>query len=116
LARTVATSSWAIARRVASAQYLHRAVVGLQRIVESQLVIAEAERFAARVRLAHVLCERDQLLDHLRCLDRAVLVAADRLLEHLSERPRLHDVLAPTAAHLAGQQLAQQLHGQVALR
>lgn len=39
------------------------------------------ERVAPRVRLAHLFREADQLLDRLRRLDRAVLVAADRLLQ-----------------------------------
>jgi hypothetical protein len=52
----------------------------------------------ACLRLAHVLGQPDQLLDDLRRLDRAVLVAADRLLQHLGERARLHHVLAPARA------------------
>jgi hypothetical protein len=56
-----------------------------------------------------------QLLDHLGRLDGAILVAADRLLQHLGERSRLHNICAPPCVQLALKQLAQQLHCEVLL-
>ena len=50
---------------------------------EGRLVVGEAEMLAAGARLAHLASELDQLLDDLRRLNRAVLVAAQRLLAHL---------------------------------
>jgi len=97
------------------AQHLDGAVVGFQRVVERQLVLRESELLAAGVRLAHVLGELDQLLDHLRCLDSAILVAADRLLEHLGERACLHHVFAPSGCQFSLEQLLQELYGEVAL-
>ena len=78
------------------AQHLHRAVVGLQRVVEGQLVIRQPQPLAARVGLPHVSRKLDQLLDHLRRLDRAILVAAQGLFQHLGEGASLHHVLAPS--------------------
>jgi hypothetical protein len=77
--------------------------------------LGEAELLTAGVCLAHVLGERDQLLDHLRCLDRAVLIAADGLLQHLGEGTRLDDVLATPRGQLALQELLEQFCGQIAV-
>jgi hypothetical protein len=98
------------------AEHGHGAVVRLEGVVEGELVLREAELLAARVGLAHVARELDQLLDHLRGLDRAVLVAADGLFQHLGERARLHDVLLPAHAELSVQELLQELDGEVLLR
>jgi uncharacterized protein DUF2442 len=48
----------------------------------------EAQRLTAPVRLAHLLGQPDQLLDHLGGLDGAVLIAAERLLQQLREGRR----------------------------
>ena len=61
-------------------QHLHSTVVCLQRVIERQFVSREPDGLAAGVRLAHVLRQMNQLLDHLSRLDGAILVAADRLL------------------------------------
>ena len=58
----------------------------------------------------------DELLDHLRRLDRPVLVAAQALLQQLGEGARLHHVLSSSDGELALQQLLQQLDREVALR
>ena len=77
---------------VVVAEHLDRAVVGLQGVVEGQLVVGQAEFLAAAAGLAHLLGQLDQLLDDLRRLDGAVLVLADGLLQHLGEGPGLHHV------------------------
>ena len=48
------------------AEHLDRAVIGLQGIVEGQLVFREPEFFAAGVGFAHFPGELGQFLDHLR--------------------------------------------------
>ena len=63
------------------------------------------------------LASCDQLLDHLRRLDGAVLVASDRLLQHLGEGARLDDVLALRRVLISPfSSLLQQLDGEVPLR
>src|SRR5690606_21208480 len=47
-------------------------------------------------------------------LDRAVLVTAERLLEELGERARLHEVPPTPRSDLAVEERAQQLDGEVA--
>ena len=98
------------------AEYLHRAIVGFQRVVERDLVVRQPERLAAGVRAAQVAGEFDQLFDHLRGFDGAVPVAAQGLLQHGAERARLDDVPPPARGDFALQQLLQQFDGQVALR
>ena len=57
------------------AENLHRAVVGLECVVEGQLVLRQTEALAPCAGLTHLPREPDQLLDHLRRLDGAILVA-----------------------------------------
>ena len=57
------------------AEHLHRAIVGLQRVVEGQLVLAETEFLTTGVGLPHFLRKLDQLLDDLRRLYSPILVA-----------------------------------------
>ncbi len=79
LLRTVVASSRAMSRRVGVAENLDGAVVGLQRVVEGEFVVVEAEFFAATLGLAHLFGEGDEFLDDLRRLDGAVLVAVDAI-------------------------------------
>ena len=95
------------------AEHLHGAVVDTERVVEREFVVRQPEPLAAGVRLPHLAGEADQFLDHLRGLDRAVLVAANRLLQHLGERACLHDVLPPPRRQFALQQPLQQLDSEV---
>ena len=97
------------------AEDLHGAVVRLERVVEGEFVFGEAQLLASGGRLAHVAGELEQDLEHLCGLDRPVPVSVDRLLEHLGERPRLHDVLPPAGGQFPLEQLLQQLDGEVAL-
>ena len=75
---------------------LHSRVVGLERVVERQLVVVEAQLLAALARRLDALGELDQLLDCLFRRDRAVVVLLDRVREHLRERARL-DQIPPRA-------------------
>ena len=95
------------------AQHGHGAVVGLQGVVEGQLLLGQAQVVAPGGGLPHVSGQVEQLLDHLGRLDGAVAVAAQGVLQHLGERPGLHQVLAPPDGHFALQQPLQQLHRQV---
>ena len=104
-----------VAQRIVS-EHLHRAVVGLQRVVEGQLVFGETELFSSRVGLSHLPGKLDQLLDDLRRLYRPILVATQRLLKHLGEGAGLYHILPPPRRHLAPQQLLQKLHREVAMR
>ena len=66
------------------AQHLHRAVVGLQRIVEGQFVIGETELLATGAGARpHLLCKLYQFLNDLRRPYSPILVAAQDLLQHL---------------------------------
>ena len=95
LRRTVTTSSCAICLSVVVAEHGDRAVVGLERVVEGQLVLVQAKLLPALVRLAHLLGKLDELLDDLRRGDRAVLVLDRRRSASISEkRPRLDEVAA----------------------
>jgi hypothetical protein len=64
----------------------HRAVVRFEGVVEGELVIGEAQFDTARVGRAHVGRQGDQLLDDLGCLDRPVLVAAQRLFQKTNKK------------------------------
>jgi hypothetical protein len=57
--------------------------------------------FSAPVSGAHVFSEPNQLFDHLSRIDGAILVPADGLFKHLSERTRLNDVAAAAGAEFA---------------
>src|SRR5690606_37343171 len=87
------------------AEYLDGAVVGFKGGVEGQLVLGQPQRLATRIRFAHVLRQRNQLLDDLRCLNRAILITANRLLEHLGKRTRLHTVLPAPSCEFALEKL-----------
>ena len=93
-----------------------RGVAGRQRVVEGEFLVRQAEFRAARVRLPHIARERNELLDDLRRLHRAVAVAFERPLQHFRERPGAHDIRAPPLRQFPGQQFAQQLHGEMAPR
>ena len=86
LPRTVSISSRAMWRSVV-AEHLHRAVVDPEGVV-GELVVRQPEPLAAGAGLTHLAGEGDQLLEHLRRLDRAVLVAADGLLRISTSAPR----------------------------
>ncbi len=73
---------------------LHRAVVRLQSVVEGQLVFSEAELLSPRVRLTHLLGQGNEFLDDLGGFDRAILIASDRLLQHLGKRSRMNHIPA----------------------
>ena len=95
LPRTVSTSSRAMSAERVVAKDLNRTVVGFERVVEGELVLRQPEFVTAGVGLPHLAGKLDQLLYHLRGLDGPVLVATEGLLQHLGERPVLHDVLSP---------------------
>ena len=64
-----------VAERVV-AKHLDRAVVGLECVVEGELVLRQPEFVAPGVGLAHLAGKLDQLLDHLHGLDGAALITA----------------------------------------
>ena len=97
------------------AENLHGAVVHLQCVIEGNLILCESERFPSATSLAHVLGEGNQLLDDLGGFDGPVLVSPNRALEQLGERPRLNNVFPAARLDFTFQQLAEQLHRQVAL-
>ena len=76
------------------AEDLNGAVVGLQRVVEGQLVLGQPQPFSTGVVFVHVLRQLDQLFDDLRRLNRPVLVPSEGLLQQLGKGPGLDDVLA----------------------
>lgn len=98
------------------AQDLDGAVVGFEGVVEGELVGGEPELLAAGACCAQLFGELDQLFDHLRGFDGAVLVFAHGLREQLGEGAGLDDVAFPALLDFAFEQLLQQLDGEVALR
>ena len=61
------------------------AVVSLQGVVEGEFLVRETQFITAVARLAHFFRKPDQLLDDLRRLYSAVLIASKRVLQHFRE-------------------------------
>ncbi len=98
------------------AQNLNRTIIGLKRVVKSQFILSHTKALTPRLNLAHVLPQLNQLINNIRRLNGAILVAMNRLLQHIGERPRLHHILPHATGNLALEQLLKQLHSEIALR
>lgn len=61
-------------------QYFHGAVVDFQSVVERDFILGQSQTLASGLRVAHLLGQLEQSLDHLRHFDTAGLVAGDGVL------------------------------------
>ncbi len=67
------------------AKNLNGTVIRFERIVKCQFFLAQAQLFAPLMSHAHIFGEVNQFLDHLRRLERAVLIFVDRLFQLFSD-------------------------------
>jgi hypothetical protein len=81
VARSAEEGSFSGARAKSYPASFDRAVVHFQGIVKREFFFRQVQLVAALVRLAHVFCQLNQLLNHRCCLNRPVLVSPDGLFK-----------------------------------
>ena len=113
LRRTESTISRAIVFSASSSIIQYGRVVLAYRVVEGDLVFAQAEFGAALVLVLQLLGERNQLGDHGCSIQGMVLVAQHRAGEHLRERPAGDEIALTDELDLLGEQPLEHLDLQV---